>query len=711
MNCHIHTSDDRKLALFASFFRVGKGPDELAGKVVHIHSLTWAVSDLVAGKYYAESRVDRNADTMALERLDRSDGTKDPLLRRAMREIYEKGNVPLPDRKFEGVVRVATDQLDLEFDGVRFFKKDDDSYELHLHNESGTIGCKLVFTPRKPPCRHGNNGVIPGTEGEKVFHYFIPRCEVTGSVTLNEIDSKISHGEGWYIHEFGRLPYRDQGESTLGDVMLSRVSVQLADGTDVSAYSLSEVEKGSTVGQFVVFSDSEGTQETYEEFDFLLIDSWRSTRTFNEYPIRWRLCVPAKGLDLELEAHFPEQEFITLVSKPSFWGGRVSAGGTLMDHPVAGHGWVESSGSIVVNNLQDFFSAVGKEVRKSVRMILPSNPTYEDVRAVIASEQRDHYMNGVNLDVFAATITAPIREILDRGGKAWRSYAALACCDIVGGDSRRFVQWTAIAELMHVGSLIIDDVEDQSDIRRGDKACHMIYGEPIAINAGTICYLLGQKRMAATDLSSEDKCRIYELYFEALRAGHAGQAFDIYGLDHLMPGVVETAECEELERHLLAIERFKCGAPASALARMGAIAGGGTEEQIEAVGRFFESLGTAFQIIDDVLNLRGFENNLKRCGEDISHGKVTMPLAKAMGLLPLDQRRWLWDNVRCKPTDPVTVESCIEMMERCGAIEASVTHARALVEDGWQTLEPRVEDSLAKLMLRSFGWYVLERHY
>ena len=42
LNCHIHTSDDRKLALFASFFRVGKGPDELAGKVVHIHSLTWA---------------------------------------------------------------------------------------------------------------------------------------------------------------------------------------------------------------------------------------------------------------------------------------------------------------------------------------------------------------------------------------------------------------------------------------------------------------------------------------------------------------------------------------------------------------------------------------------------------------------------------------------------------------------------------------------
>ena len=70
-------------------------------------------------------------------------------------------------------------------------------------------------------------------------------------------------------------------------------------------------------------------------------------------------------------------------------------------------------------------------------------------------------MDGVDLEQYARTLIHPIREIIDRGGKAWRSYAALTCCDIVGGDSRKFVEWLAMPELMHVGSLIVDDVAGQ----------------------------------------------------------------------------------------------------------------------------------------------------------------------------------------------------------------------------------------------------------
>ena len=91
-----------------------------------------------------------------------------------------------------------------------------------------------------------------------------------------------------------------------------------------------------------------------------------------------------------------------------------------------------------------------------------------------------------------ATLITPIREIADRGGKSWRSYAALACCDVVGGDSRKFAQWLAMPELMHVGSLIVDDVQDKSTVRRGGPRCHVMHGEPIAINAGTAAYFMTQ---------------------------------------------------------------------------------------------------------------------------------------------------------------------------------------------------------------------------
>ena len=124
-----------------------------------------------------------------------------------------------------------------------------------------------------------------------------------------------------------------------------------------------------------------------------------------------------------------------------------------------------------------------------------------------------------------------------------------------------------------------------------------------------------------------------------MRAGHAGQAIDLDGLE----GQLDARGRERRLRasssaRCAAKHRLKAAAPAAALARMGAVAGGGTDAQIEAVGRFFEALGLAFQIIDDVLNLRGFKNDLKSRGEDVTNGSITLPVAKAMARLDAPAR-------------------------------------------------------------------------
>src|SRR5262249_14340575 len=155
-----------------------------------------------------------------------------------------------------------------------------------------------------------------------------------------------------------------------------------------------------------------------------------------------------------------------------------------------------------------------------------------------------------------------------------------------------------------------------------------------------------------TRLSDREKLRLYTLYFEALRAAHAGQAADINGLDALMPHVIESGDGQLLEQRVLAIHRLKSAAPVRALAMLGATIGGGSADQVEAIGHFFEAIGLAFQIVDDTLNLRGFKNNLKSKGEDITAGKVTIPIAKAMARLPLNERRELWGTLSSKPTDP-----------------------------------------------------------
>src|SRR5262249_48197097 len=155
-------------------------------------------------------------------------------------------------------------------------------------------------------------------------------------------------------------------------------------------------------------------------------------------------------------------------------------------------------------------------------------------------------------------------------------------------------------------------------------------------------YFLAQIPIGASALDNAKRVEIYEAYFDAVRAAHTGQAFDIDGFWHLVPAVVESGDGALLERRVLGVHRLKSAAPAGALARVSAILGGGSKAQSDALGDLFEAYGFAFQIIDDVLNLRGFDENRKTRGEDVTEGKITAPVAKAMGRLSLDDRRELW---------------------------------------------------------------------
>jgi geranylgeranyl pyrophosphate synthase len=434
-------------------------------------------------------------------------------------------------------------------------------------------------------------------------------------------------------------------------------------------------------------------------------------RTFENYPTAFTLEIPEAELSLNIEATFNDQELVTVISKPAFWEGRCKNSGTLRGKAVAGSGYVERSGFFAAETLDGFFKSVGEAVRDSVRAVYPLDLTLDHAEKLVAAPGREDVLTGVDLSQLSRTLIAPVREITDRGGKAWRSYAALACCDVVLGDSRVFSEWLAFPEFMHVGSLIVDDVQDKSTVRRGGPTTHLKYGEALAINAGTAAYFMGERLLRRALVSDAIKLELYELYFEALREGHAGQAIDLDGLESFVAPALASGDFASLEQRVLAIHRLKTAAPAAALARMGALAGGGTKTQIDAVGRYFDALGLAFQIVDDVLNLRGFAGGLKQTAEDLVHGKATLPVVRAFSNLSDDERQRLWVLVSRKSDDAEGLNEALELIKKSGALESCLLQARKLIEDGWSALTPLVEDSLAKVMLRAFGWYVLERHY
>lgn len=714
-NCHVTTVSGHRFSLFAAFFRITKGRDEATGEPLHAHSVTWSLSDLEAGTYTSDTLVDRDSPRLGLERIHKADedGTsagRDPRVRRALCEMFEKGQVPWPDHVLAEEPFVHQRRLELDYDHRRFSKRDDGAYVLSLWHDRAETGVDLVFAPKPGAAavRHGDDGVVRGPDGGDMFYYFLPDLEVSGTVTTRGLPLPVS-GVGWYDHEFGG--HHQNGHAMRDDVAWNWLAAQFDDGRRLSAYTMTDLKTGETLGQRIVAVAADGTRSETTELEMTPLNHWTSTRTFNDYPTRWLLTAPSLGLRLEIDAAFDDQELVTLISKPAFWEGSVNTRGELQGVAVNGVGYVERSGYLAVDNLDAFFKAVGKQVCKSVADMLPFDPTFEKVRDLIASKDREHYMDGVDLEKFVKTGVAPVRAITDRGGKGWRSYAALACCDVVGGDSREFVHWLAMPELMHVGSLIVDDVQDGSTIRRGGPACHVVYGNALAINAGTSCYFMGQRLLHSSKVSPADKLRLYDLYFEALRAGHAGQAADIEGLDDYLPHAVSTGDTTILEARLLAVHRLKTAAPAGSLARMGALVGGGTEAQIEGLGRYFESLGLAFQMMDDVLNLKGFAGELKMRGEDLAHGKVTLPVVKALGRLEAADRAHLVNGLQARHQDQAEVDRLITLLDSVDALGASERDARALVEGAWQTVETLLEPSIVKLMLRAFGWFVLERFY
>jgi geranylgeranyl pyrophosphate synthase/predicted secreted hydrolase len=707
VNSHVTTDDGRPFSMFAAFFRVDvSSPGDTSRTFSHF--LTWALVDPTKGAYHPRTLLDLRAPRIALEELDKGHGPRDERLKRALREVLEKGVVPLPDRLLARDAIVSLDILSLDLDGNRFRKLHDGSYEVVLGGD-GPAACRLRFTLAKTVVRHGDEGIVRGLDGEDMFYYFSPRCRVDGEVFADGAWSPVS-GDGWYDHEFGEG--REGSSRSEAKVAWNWVAAQLDNGYEISAYTLADkLQPSRSRGRWVIVIDPAGQRTAYTDFTFEPYGCWTSTKTFNEYPTGYRLAVPKAGIELDVQAALPGQEVVTIISAPGFWEGLVHVTGLAHGRPVTGRGFIERSGASVVETTDDFFASVGRETRRAIDKLLPAAPTAEQALQLIGGPRRAYFMDGVDVEQYRRTVLQPIREIVLRGGKAWRSYGVLSCMDLVGGDSQPFSHWLALPELLHVGSLIIDDVQDRSAVRRGGPSCHVVYGEPLAINGGCVSYYLALIPLTLSGLPDSLRAKVYESYFEAMRAAHAGQAFDIDSLAHLMAEVVESGDGAMLERRVLGVHRLKSAVPPGALARMAALIGGGTDVQSEGLGTLFEAYGLAFQIVDDVLNLRGFEENRKDRGEDITQGKVTAPVAKAMSLLPLDERRALWALIAAKPTAPAAIREVIDIIDRCGALDACDVQARAMVESAWQAVDPLVPDSQFKVRLRAFGWFVLDRHY
>ncbi len=203
------------------------------------------------------------------------------------------------------------------------------------------------------------------------------------------------------------------------------------------------------------------------------------------------------------------------------------------------------------------------------------------------------------------------------GGKRIRAVLVLAVCDMLNGNAEAAEQFAAAVEMLHCYSLIHDDLPcmDNDDLRRGKPSCHKAFGEATAMLAGDVLLTEAFEVIANASASPEICVRAAK----ALGAG-AGSHGMVYGqeLDLKYEALAAT------EEQLRQIHRHKTGALINAAVQMGAAAAQATETQSKELEAYAYGVGLVFQIVDDVLDVVGSQEQLgKPIGSDSENGKTT----------------------------------------------------------------------------------------
>jgi geranylgeranyl diphosphate synthase type II len=225
-----------------------------------------------------------------------------------------------------------------------------------------------------------------------------------------------------------------------------------------------------------------------------------------------------------------------------------------------------------------------------------------------------------------------VRYSVFAGGKRLRPILVLAAAEAAGGQVEHALPAAAAIELIHTYSLIHDDLPamDDDDFRRGRPTCHKVYGEALAILAGdallTQAFILLSGEPSSIRADAVARLRVINEIAQAAgsRGMVGGQVVDILQEDR----EVDLAT-------LLYLHTHKTGSLIRACLRVGGIISSAGSEQMEALTRYGDRIGLAFQIVDDILDLEGSLEALgKRAGSDLRKKKATFP-----GLLGLEESR------------------------------------------------------------------------
>jgi len=290
-----------------------------------------------------------------------------------------------------------------------------------------------------------------------------------------------------------------------------------------------------------------------------------------------------------------------------------------------------------------------------------------------------------------------LEEFIARGGKRVRPVLTLVFTKAYGGSYREALRPAALIETFHNFTLIHDDIEDNSSLRRGKPTLHRMHGVAIALNSGDALYTAVWNEILK--LKNEEVKRVLG---EAFRKVVEGQGKELYWERHKIFDVGE--------KEYIRMAGGKTGALIGAACEIGAIIAKKGKREREAARFFGESVGLAFQIQDDILNLTGkMEEYKKKIGDDITEGKRTLMVIKALEKAEPKDKRRLVEILSSHTEDEMEINEAIGIIKKYGGIEYARKKAEELVNKGISKLDVSMIESREKRRILDIARYFTTR--
>ncbi|MFH1432826.1 MAG: polyprenyl synthetase family protein [archaeon] len=310
-----------------------------------------------------------------------------------------------------------------------------------------------------------------------------------------------------------------------------------------------------------------------------------------------------------------------------------------------------------------------------------------------------------DIDSIQKCIIDPTWNLLNRGGKRWRPNFFILIVESLGKDADNLLDFAIIPELIHNGTLIIDDVEDNSDKRRNKPTIHNIYGTDIAINAGNALYYIPLKIIDENKnkLGPELTSRAYEVYVQEMINLSLGQAMDIWW----HRGKNNNVSVEQY----LQMCAYKTGTLARLTAKLAVILSSGTEKQEEKISKIAESIGIGFQIQDDILDMTSDEREKfgKSFGNDIHEGKRTLMVIHTLNSASEKDKKRLAEILDKHTRDEKLINEAFDIINKYKSIEFAKSTAKKIIEEAWNEVDVILPESKSKQMLSKLVTYLIER--